>query len=121
LPYTYEWRKSQFLATFKGNVVSNEVFSCSDIFESDSRFDDLRSSIWDFSAVDSVSISVEEIIGRAAIDRAASKSNRKIKLAIFTNRPSEEIFANLYKAENLDIDWDIKIFKTKKEALEWCS
>jgi len=121
MPYTYEWDKNHFLATFTGDVVRDEIFSCSDIFQGDARFDDTRSTLWDFSAVDNVRITVEDIIERAAIDNAASKSNRRVKLAIVTSRPSEEILANLYEAENSSMNWDIKICKTKSEALNWCS
>lgn len=125
MPYTTHWKGKGFHVNFSGLVSNDEVLQASIDMEADERFDSLRYMLSDFSAIDDLHFEADkftkEILVHATINKAASKTNAKIKRAIVATHETVIMFANLYTAEAsfADSPWDLKIFSTIEAAENW--
>ena len=119
MSYKIEWTDRTFTVKFSGVLDLNEITGCDSIHDGHENFDQLRYSIWDFSGVEKVSLSEDDIYYISAIDHASSLSNPKLKLLLIINNSELMALGNIYRKAIEDLPWEIQIFESYSQALEW--
>ncbi len=119
--YTVQVRDFFNIVSFFGETDGAEIFECMDVLHGNSRFDDIRGEIWDFSKVVDLDLSIEQCRRIAALANAAAKTNSRIKSAVIASDDNVGVMANLYEAEMMSSLWETKVFSNIDEALDWLS
>lgn len=89
MPYELGWdQKSTVTCRFFGSVDFDDINNASNDFLNDSRSDDIRYALWDFSSISSFCISEEQASEIAATDSAASDYMKPLKAAFVTKDPA---------------------------------
>ena len=120
MSYNITWQDSNVIISFEGNVNYQDVNEADNIVYGDSRFDDMKYQIADFSKIEKFELTEDEVQIIAMLDKSSSRWNNKIKLAVVT--------LDLYLLERIkpyiealqDTEWSIKIFENIFEAKKWC-
>ena len=120
MSYNITWQDSNVIISFEGNVNYQDINEADNIVYGDSRFDDMKYQIADFSKIEKFELTEEEVQVIAMLDKSSSRWNNKIKLAVVT--------LDLYLLERIkpyietmqDTEWSIKIFENIFEAKKWC-
>ncbi len=121
MTHKIEWNVPLYICQYFGAVDFDEMVKCVNTFQGDSRFDDVRAAIWDFSSVTELDLTVDQCIRIAAQENAAAKTNPRIKIAVITSTNFAETMANLFEAEMRSYPGKAKIFHNMDEAMSWCS
>jgi len=66
-------------------------------------------------------LTIEECRILAATDRAAAKTNPRVKTAIVATDEVIQAFAYLYESEMLSSPWETDFFHTVDEAMKWAT
>lgn len=107
-----EWR-------YSGSLTGREIIESNNRIYGDERFDDLRHQLVDLSDVDDFNVSDIDMKHMAHLDKAAARSNSKIKLALVApTGPASEV-AEAYGNYSRDSIWETVIFETRDEAIAW--
>ena len=86
----------------------------------DERFDDTRGQIRNYCEATVNGISVADVQKIAAFDRAAAKSNPRMKIALVTSgSENDSALAALYDAELYGTPWKVSLFNCVNEAMAW--
>ncbi|MDH5710240.1 MAG: hypothetical protein OEZ15_01050 [Gammaproteobacteria bacterium] len=87
----------------------------------DSRFDRLSYKLVDFSDIESIHMTNEEIAKIACQHKAAASSNPHIKTAIVTRTDKDGLsdLVNNFAAFFSDSSWEVQIFQDRDEANAW--
>lgn len=119
MPYELKWvHPNGLIKRHIGHVTGNEVLKANVQAESDSRFDTLRYVINDFLDCTSLTVLPEDIAEISAIDKAASASNSKIRIAIVATNPGVLAAANVYANDPLAA-FTIRLFNSMNDAESW--
>lgn len=122
-PCRIEWMDRCVHWIFQGPLTASSVIETFGELYGHARFDETRVQIRNYSAITSYEISVADVQKIAAFDRAASKSNpnMKIALVVSTENENHEALAYLYDAELYDTPWQVAVFSSLEAALEWAA
>ena len=121
MSYSVEWNGRLHICTFTGTTSGIEIIECNDKLQGDSRFDGIRATIWDFSQVEDFDLTVEQCVRIAAQDKAAAKTNPRIKIAIVADQNIVKRMMYLYESEVVESSFETEVFQSKSEAMRWCS
>lgn len=123
MPIELTWISTKVLHIYySGHITSEEIEQSTLTTSGDSRLDDLRYLVCDWSDSNSEAILTEEEIQRNVIFMGAmARSNPTVKFAVVLNQNNEHRWemANKLKALAESIPWDVKCFETLKEANVW--
>lgn len=119
MPFQISWRNQGVEWQFTGRVTGAEIIRTNMEIYGDGRFDDLDYQIVDFSNIDEIQITEDDVKKIAYFDMAASKSNPDLKVAIISQEEKLLSYIGLYAAYMQGIEWDIHIFQNRKMAVEW--
>jgi hypothetical protein len=117
---TYEvvWEVRGVIKRFFGHVTDHDMLQSVLDIESDSRFDDLRYVINDFSGITGSSISIPTIEDISIADSGAARSNPSIRVAVVTTSPEIRRMAEHYANSPMNA-YETRIFATEAEARNW--
>lgn len=118
MAHTLDWEQNGVYWKYSGNVSGQEIIDASTEIYGDPRFDSLKYKLVDFSDVESIEISEEEIKLITFQHAASSKSNARIKNAIVMAKYDErgKLFAHyLVKSSS----WEVSVFNNLTEANNW--
>ena len=118
------WGKQVVHWQFSDLVTEQDIVESNQVVFGDSRFDEMRGQIVDFSAVSDVDIGdpallTEKIRAVAEMDKAAAKSNPHIKVATVVTHEALAAIAHLYAAELADSPWQSEVFNNLEAAQQW--
>lgn len=119
MAFQNHWEKRGVYRKYDGAISGREMLLAVREVESDSRFDDLRYIINDFSSVTNPSITEQDIEEITALDYAASFSNPYIRLAIVANSPALQSLAERY-IQSSDSPYPTQTFNALGPARAWC-
>jgi hypothetical protein len=115
-----EWYGNNVHWKFVGEITTSQIIEVFAGLYGDARFDDTRGQIRNFLDFKSQGFSVQDVQKIAAYDRAAAKSNPRMKIALVACGQQEvSALASLYDAELHDTPWEVNIFRCFHEALAW--
>ncbi len=107
--------------TFEGTVVFDDIYEADNMLYGDPRFDTMKYSLFDLFKVEKFDVSKREAEEIAALDRASTVWNNKIKVAIVARDPYIVELITVYKNNMAGTKWIIKGFENIRDAVEWCS
>ena len=120
MSYNITWQDSNVIISFEGNVNYQDVNEADNFVYGDSRFDDMKYQIADFSKIEKFELTEDEVQIIAMLDKSSSRWNNKIKLAVVTLDLNLLERIKPYIETMQDTEWSIKIFENIFEAKRWC-
>ncbi len=118
MSYEITWEPFGVVKRFYGCLTGDDLKQSGMKLHGDERFDVIKYVINDFLGVEDVSVTEDDIEEINAIDNAASRSNRKLKLSVVaTNEGILELAARY--ANSADNIHPFGIFTTIDDARNW--
>ena len=118
MPYEIIWEPIGVIKRHFGKVTGDELLDAVQKTEGSPNFDSYRYVINDFLDCTEISVSKRETEIIAAIDNAASQTNKRIRIAIVAINPNVIDLATHYANDPLT-PYPTKLFSTMKEARAW--
>lgn len=117
MPYTINWSDDHTIVVFTGLVTFQELREIGATHYGDSRFDDLRYVIVDFSQADLAQITLDEPIILASLDSVAVAYNARLKLALVIADEYQRSLCEKYIKDSIDFhsSWSHRIFSTLRK------
>ena len=119
MPHSISWEENGSRTVFRGHVTGEEIARSSVEIRGNPRFDSMRYQIVDFSNIEGIEITLDEVREIAALDAAAAATNPRMKVAIISDSETVDTGAAAYKADNAESPWETEIFRTLDEARRW--
>lgn len=117
MPYTNNWETKGLHRTFTGTITGREVLGSNLSLQGDSRFDEIRYILNDFTGIDGFDISDLQVAEVSAIDNVAAKANDRLKVIIVANDPGFLKFVDMYLAHMENSPFEIIVFHDMESAL----
>lgn len=118
MSYEIIWEPRGVIKRFWGHVTSNDLVQSVVEIEMDARFDTLRYCINDFLGITGISSSQQDVEDISVIDKGASLTNPRIKIAVVATSPEVISLANEYANTSLN-SYPTKIFSSLDDAGSW--
>ena len=115
MSYEIIWKPGGVIQRFFGYVDDEELMQGVVEIEGSPQFDGLRYVINDFLEVTGISAGTGRVEEIAAINRAASLSNRKIRIAVVATHPKVVALADHYARSPMSV-YPTRIFPTIAEG-----
>ena len=119
MPYENIWEELGVYRRYNGCVTGKEMREAVEEVEGHVRFDFIRYVINDFLDVTEQDIAPQDIEIIAAIDRAASRSNPDIRIAVIATEQAILDMATFYSELSYDSPYQTRMFSTLSEVREW--
>lgn len=122
MSFKIEWKGSNVIVTLSKNFTYNDAYEVNNLIYGDSRFENMKYQISDFSKIEKVEFTAEEIKIITTLEKSSTVWNNKMKSAIVTS-PSVclNFIIDPYLEAMKSTNWEIKTFKNCIEAEKWCS
>ena len=117
----YKWEKNGLYRQFTNKICGEEVLNINLNMQGDSRFDDIRYVINDFTKIVDFDFSDIDIHKISAVDNAASKSNPNIRIALVSTLEPLLVWIKLYCEKMKDSPYECEIFNNIDDAYKWVS
>ena len=118
MSYEIIWEPAGVIKRFFGEINGAELMQAGIDTEGSSRFDELRYVINDFLEVTAFSVGTDHVDEIAAIDQAASITNRNIRIAVVATHPEIVALADHYARSPMNV-YPTRIFLTMAEGRAW--
>lgn len=119
MPYSTEWEPRVVIWTFWGVVTGEELLRSNQEIYGDERFDALAFQIVDLTDVESFEVSRDDMMVLAATDRAASRSNGDVRIAVAAHDELIRELSRCYEEATLLSPWQHRVFDSLAEARGW--
>jgi len=122
MSFKIEWKGSNVIVTLSKNFTYNDSYEVNNLIYGDSRFENMKYQISDFSKIEKVEFTAEEIKIITTLEKSSTVWNNKMKSAIVTS-PSVclNFIIDPYLEGMQDTNWEIKTFRNIIEAEKWCT
>jgi hypothetical protein len=122
MPHTIDWFSDHTEVVFSGQVTYQELRDTGASHYSDSRFDDIKFVILDFTSADLTQITPDKTTVLASIDSTAVAYNSSLKLAFVISDEYQRSLCEKYIKDSIGFrsSWAHRIFFDIEEARQWC-
>ncbi len=121
MSFKIEWKDSNVIVSFSRILTYKDSYEANNLIYGDSRFDDMKYQIADFSKVEKFEFTENESNVIAILEKSSSTWNNNVKLAIVTSASvCLSSIIDPYLERMKSTNWKIKIFKNRIEAENWC-
>lgn len=120
MPYKTTRESHGLLTKWWGHSTNTEMVQMQEQVHSHPDFDAVRYSVHDFSSCESFAPSDSDVEFSAAIDGAASKSSKLIKIAIVAANSGVADMVSRYIGSGLS-PYPVKFFTSMQEARVWAN
>ena len=122
LPYTLNWSDDHTVILFSGQATYQELREIGPTHYGDSRFDDIRYVIVDFTHADLAHITWDKPTILASIDSTAVRYNLKLRLAFVVANENQRMLCEQYIEDSSRFcsSWSHQIFYNTEDAYKWC-
>lgn len=118
MPFKTIWESHGLLTEWRGHSTNAEMVQMQEQVHCHPNFDTVRYSIHDFSKCESFAPSSYDVEFSAAIDGAASRTSKLLKIAIVAPNAGVSDMVSQYIDLGLS-PYPVKFFATLQEAREW--
>ena len=121
MPYQISWDRRHVFLKFHGEVPLSEIQEAAGVIHGDPRFDQLKYEICDLLEADLSSIDDQQAEEPAAMDRAASLSLGRLKVALVVTDPHavELCLHYIEESKRMGSPWQFGVFSRIEEAMDW--
>ena len=119
MPHTTKWERRGVTWIFWGVVSGEELLEANQEIYGDARFDGMRFQIVDMTAVERFDVSLDDMTVLAATDKAASKSNPDVRVAVAARDELIRQLSLYYEREADGSPWRQQIFESVEAARNW--
>lgn len=118
MSYELVWEPGGVVMRLFGFVSSTEFLQARGDVDGNERFDELRHVICDLRSSTGSSIGVDDVDELAAMDLAASRTNRDIRIAVVATDVEAVKLANHYARSAMNV-YPTRTFSSEAEARVW--
>jgi len=118
MSYEIIWEPHGVIKRFSGQLTDQDLVQSVIDTEGNMAFDGLRYVINDFLAIDACSASASDVEEISILDKGASMSNPRIRIAVVTTSPEVVVLTEHYAKSPL-CAYPIRIFRSLAEARTW--
>lgn len=115
------WEENGLYRKFTDSITGEEILTSNLTIHGDSRFDNLKYVINDFTQIVEFDADEIDILKISTIDNVGSRSNSYLKIAIVATSESLLVWVHLYCKQMLDSPLECKIFNHVDDAYRWLS
>lgn len=121
MPYSTQWTKDGFEASFWGVVSSGDIEAVNNEFTGNPRFETVRYALWDMSRITSLAMEEADVEYAAATDKGASSIRSNLKGAIIVPEGPVRELVEQYLAVSSELEnpWETRLFLDQRAAREW--
>lgn len=115
--FAVEWEPKAAVVRFTGNVFGDDLFSSYQVVNNDPRFDHIRYLISDFTRIDLVEFSTDDVEKMYHLNTAAAKSNASIRQIVATDDEGVEAMTQYFiSLTDHKLPWTTCLAKTMPVA-----
>lgn len=122
MAYELIWEQDGLIFSYSGIVTNEDAIHSNEQYYSDSRSDDIRFQIVDFTNAEKINIDEETVEYIGAMDCAQSKSSfESQKIAFVGNQDNLKTVMDVYSItlSSIGSDWKVGYFYDIESAKEW--
>lgn len=119
MSYETTWEPSGVYWRYFGTLTAEDMFLSNQEVYGDPRFDHLGYQIADLLEVEEVELEPRKVRLLAAMDRAASEMNSRIRCAIVARGGTAQAIAEAYRDARVGPPWPVEIFEELELARAW--
>lgn len=121
MPHQTRWEGEGFIAEFSGEVLAWEIEAVNNEFTGNSRFDEVRYSLWDMSRITRLDMTGADVDDAAATDKGASMIKHVLRGAIVVPEGQVRDLVDRYLlvSGELENSWDTRLFGDVEAARRW--
>ena len=122
MSFKIEWKDSNVIVSFAKCFTYKDSYEVNNLIYGDSRFDNMKYQIADFSKIEKIEFTEEEIKIILTLEKSSTIWNNNVKEAIvISDTVCLSSIVDPYLEVMKETNWDIKIFTNRIEAEKWCS
>jgi hypothetical protein len=118
--YSTEWIGSNIIMRFFGEINLTDLHEANNHIYGDPRFDSMDYQIADYTGIESVNISDDDVKLLSQLDLNAAVWNRKVKVALIATEDYQLEYLNIYLEIMAETAWECRIFDNFDDAEAWC-
>ena len=116
-----KWLGDNLILTLWGHVDIQEIMEFNNYLYGIPNFEDMQYQLIDFTHVTSFRATDSEVELVTALERSASRWNKKLKMAFVNDNPEIEGFIRKYEEGLAGSGWKIGCFTNIETAQSWCA
>ena len=121
MSFKIDWKDSNVIVSFAKNFTFKDSFEANNLIYGDSRFDNMKYQLADFSKIEKAEFTEKEIKIISALEKSSTNWNNYVKLAIVKSTSvCLSYIIDPYLETMKSTNWEIKLFKDRIEAEKWC-
>ena len=122
MPYTIDWAGDHTMLEFSGKVTYQELRDVGAAHYGDSRFDEIRYIILDFTGADLSQISLDKPTILASLDSAAVTYKTELKMAFVVHDEYQRRLCEKYIEDSIGFgsSWLHQVVSSVEDARKWC-
>ena len=115
------WIDCNIVVEFFNELNIDQLIQVSNIIYGDSRLDEMKYQIFDFTKVSNVNLTSKEVAIISALDTGATNWNKSVKVASIATDSYMKQMINEYTKGMQDTKWESMTFENIIEAKKWVS
>ncbi len=120
MSFEMEWEQRGVVIRFFGVVTIRDIFSASNAYQGDGRFDGITYVLADYSKITDCDAEPQEIDIVWAVDKGAAYTNPNIRKAIVATNPKVKALRERYQSALYhDSAYPTRVFTSEEAARAW--
>jgi len=115
------WDKNNANVNFYGTLTIKDFLEANGLIYGNHRFDNMEYQIADFTDVQKIELSDEDVIIISTLELSAVQWNRHVKVAHVTKNQILKDLVHVYETKMKETNWSCKLFENLTDAKEWCA
>lgn len=120
MSFQINWSDNNAYVEFFNELTFKDFQEVNGLIYGDSRFDSMQFQIADFTNVNTINVTSEEIRIISTLELKASVWNKFVKVAHVTSVDQLKELVHVYEDKMKDSNWEFGLFDTFEEAKKWC-
>lgn len=120
MSFEIKWDGNNAYVRFFGILCINDFHMANGKIYGSNKFDNMNFQIADFSDVEEIKLTAEEIVTISTLELSATRWNRCVKVAHVSKNKELRGLVRVYENQMSNTNWMCKLFVNLKEAEHWC-
>ncbi|PXX98929.1 hypothetical protein DF185_16275 [Marinifilum breve] len=115
-----KWVGNNAYVRFFGTLSINDFHMANGKIYGSRKFDNMNFQIADFSDVEEIKLTDEEVVTISTLELTATRWNRCVKVAHVSKNEELRNLVRVYENQMSNTNWTCKLFEYLDEAENWC-